>query len=207
MSAKHKTVSHTGYNFFHFPVMLSTMPTEKPKRPTPEEIAEFRASVRGIRLLTPKEVILRPKRAAAKTKLDEPVKYNDHNSEWLTEPDQVEATTILSFTRPGLQHKLLRKLRQGLIITEAELDLHGLNMVQAHHALHVFFENCQHKNLRWIRIIHGKGYRSEGRPILKNYVNQWLKHNLAVLGFHSANFRTGGVGAVNVLLKLRPTKK
>lgn len=182
--------------------MLLTMSTDKPNRPTPEEIAEFHASVRGIRLLTTKEVILRPKRATAKTKLESPRKESEHLFEWLSDSESVDAEAILSFTRPGLQHKLQRKLRQGSIVPEAELDLHGYNRIQAQHALHDFFENCLQQHLRWVRIIHGKGYRTEGHPILKNYVNQWLRHNLKVLAFHSANARTGGVGAINVLLKL-----
>ncbi|MEK7734541.1 MAG: DNA mismatch repair protein MutS, partial [Pseudomonadota bacterium] len=41
------------------------------------------------------------------------------------EPAEVETGDELIFTRPGLQHMVMRKLRRGQYAIEAELDLHG----------------------------------------------------------------------------------
>jgi DNA-nicking Smr family endonuclease len=53
-----------------------------------------------------------------------------------------------------------------------------------------------------VRIIHGKGHGShQKRPVLKQYVNHWLRQRDEVLAFCSARQVDGGTGAVYVLLK------
>ena len=53
-----------------------------------------------------------------------------------------------------------------------------------------------------MRIIHGKGNRSDDRgPVLKVKVNNWLRQHDRVQAFHSARPVDGGTGAVYVLLK------
>ena len=56
--------------------------------------------------------------------------------------------------------------------------------------------------MRCVRIIHGKGSRSEeGQPVLKHKVNYWLRCRDEVLAFTSATGRDGGTGALYVLLR------
>ncbi len=114
----------------------------------------------------------------------------------------METGDELLYRRPGLQNKLLKKLRRGQFSINAELDLHGLTIPLAKAALSEFLANSQAVNHRCIRIIHGKGLGSkEGKPILKNQLSRWLQQHDEVLAFCSARPIDGGTGAVYVLLK------
>ena len=108
---------------------------------------------------------------------------------------------ILSFSRSGLQHKVLKKLRQGKHPVEHTLDLHGLTVVDASKELLEFLGECEAAGVRHAIIIHGKGFRSKDKPVIKPMVNRWLRSVDNVLAFHSAQPKDGGNGAVYVLLK------
>ncbi len=108
---------------------------------------------------------------------------------------------ILSFSRSGLQHKILKKLRQGRNPIEQTLDLHGLTVEQARGELLEFLGECEAAGVRHAIIVHGKGFRSKDKPVIKPMVNRWLRAADNVLAFHSAQPKDGGSGAVYVLLK------
>ena len=108
----------------------------------------------------------------------------------------------LLFARSGLQHRLLRQLKRGELRPEAQLDLHGHTIAEAASLLSTFLHEAQQSGLRCIRIVHGKGHRStEGRPVLKTQLNQWLRDTPTVLAFSSAQPKDGGMGAMYVLLR------
>ena len=108
---------------------------------------------------------------------------------------------ILSFSRSGLQHNVLKKLRQGKNPIEHTVDLHGLTVEQARNELLEFFGECEAAGIRYAIIVHGKGFRSKNKPVIKPMVNRWLRAVDNVLAFHSAQPKDGGSGAVYVLLK------
>lgn len=112
-----------------------------------------------------------------------------------------ECPDILSFARSGLQHSVLKKLRQGKYPVEYTLDLHGLTIAEASKALREFLGKCEAYGLRHVIIVHGKGFRSKDKPVIKPMVNRWLRAVDNVLAFHSAQPKDGGSGAVYVLLK------
>jgi len=115
---------------------------------------------------------------------------------------EIKTGDELSFCRPGLQKRVFQDLRRGRLEIEMELDLHGLTARHAHSALEQFIRDCHRQNIRCVRIIHGKGYGSEGRqPVLKQKVNHWLSQRQDVLAFCSATSRDGGTGAAYVLLR------
>jgi len=120
----------------------------------------------------------------------------------LMEFDAVDTADELLYTRPGIQHNLLRKLRRGQIPIEAELDLHGLRIEEARTAIAQLLLQAQDRHWRCVRIIHGKGYGSDSRlPVLKNKVNGWLRQRSEVLAFCSARPEDGGTGAIYLLLR------
>ena len=108
---------------------------------------------------------------------------------------------ILSFARSGLQYSVLKKLRQGKFPIEHELDLHGLTVEQARRELQAFLGECEAVGIRNAIIVHGKGFRSKEKPVIKPMVNRWLREVDNVLAFHSAQPRDGGSGAVYVLFR------
>lgn len=114
----------------------------------------------------------------------------------------VETGDELFFKRPGVQQRVMEKLRRGQFAIEKELDLHGLTVASAEAALKQFLVHCQQHNYRCVRIIHGKGHGSKDKkPVIKNRLNQWLQKNSAILAFCSARPADGGTGAVYVLIK------
>ena len=87
-------------------------------------------------------------------------------------------------------------------MVQEELDLHGMNRVQAAHAVAEFLRHCRVRHLRCVRIVHGKGLRSRNRePVLKDKVRKWLSVRDEVLAFCQAPAADGGAGALLVLLK------
>jgi DNA-nicking Smr family endonuclease len=106
------------------------------------------------------------------------------------------------FVRPGLQQKLVRRLRRGQIPVADEADLHGMRIHQAQSVLEDFLSESRERGLRCVRVIHGKGLGSrDGRAVLKWEVDRLLRAHSAVMAFCSAQPRDGGTGAVYVLLK------
>jgi len=111
-------------------------------------------------------------------------------------PDQ------LYFERAGgAQKSVLKKLRTGKLGVEGTLDLHGQTVEEARLHLAEFLEECRQFGYRHIIIVHGKGFRSQDRPVIKPMVNYWLRQADEVLAFCSAQPKDGGTGAVYVLLR------
>lgn len=118
------------------------------------------------------------------------------------DPGELETTEELLFSRSGLQHNVMRKLRRGQFRIDAELDLHGMRVEQARQALSHFLHHCRLQSRQCVRIIHGKGYGSQQQlPVLKSKVNYWLRQHSEVLAFCSARPVDGGTGAIYLLLK------
>lgn len=113
--------------------------------------------------------------------------------------DSVSKEDLLEFIRPGIDYKILRKLRQGQYNIEAVLDLHGMNVIEAREALGQFLLHCQRNGVKHVLMIHGKGHGN--KAILKNKLNHWLRQTEYVLAFRSAKPREGGGGALYVLLR------
>jgi DNA-nicking Smr family endonuclease len=112
-----------------------------------------------------------------------------------------ECPDILAYSRGGLQNNALKKLRLGQYPVETVLDLHGMTVEQARKKLLAFLAECGTSEVRHVLIIHGKGYRSADKAVIKPMVNRWLQATDTVLAFHTAQPRDGGSGAVYVLLK------
>lgn len=111
-----------------------------------------------------------------------------------------------AWLRPGLAAGILKDLRRGRWVTQAALDLHGLNRDEARRAVSEFLAECGEAGLRCLRIVHGKGLGSPGRePVLKRLVLGWLTQRREILAFCQARAADGGAGAVIVLLQ--PNRK
>jgi DNA-nicking Smr family endonuclease len=114
----------------------------------------------------------------------------------------VGSEETLSFRRTGVQERVLSKLRNGHFVIDAELDLHGMTIPVAQQALSAFLSECQQYRIRHARIIHGKGWGSKDhKPVIKTWLNGWLRELDDVLAFCSARVEDGGTGAVYLLLR------
>lgn len=163
----------------------------------------FQQAMRGVKKtkqytkVTLPQPILNKKRQRQPFIIQEESPFSDFDKE-----PTVSSEDLLFFSRPGIQDKTLRNLRNGKYNVEAVLDLHGMTVNQAREALYHFLLRCQEENMKCISVIHGKG-RSDSPPILKNKVNNWLRQAEFVIAFCSANVRDGRSGSLYVLLKIK----
>jgi DNA-nicking Smr family endonuclease len=118
----------------------------------------------------------------------------------------LDAWFVLEFRRPGVQHGVFRKLKQGRYEAQSRLDMHRMSVEVARREIFDFIEESYRFGLRCVLIIHGKGER-ERSSILKGCVDHWLRELEPVLAFHSALPRDGGTGAVYVLLRKSEDQK
>lgn len=179
------------------------MPKKK-AHPSEEDLKAFHEAVKGVKPLKNNKIRLSTRRHPPK------VAHRRHQEE-LPDLTLNEALTLspvsseefIQYRQTGVSHKILRNLRKGQYNVEAKLDLHGMSIEKAIHAVDCFLKQCIHEGVRVALIIHGKGHHSH-MPILKNKLNHWLRDIQPVLAFCSAAPTHGSRGAIYVLLKRNP---
>ena len=106
---------------------------------------------------------------------------------------------------PGLDPRVLRRLRRGEFATQAQLDLHGSDAESARSRVESFVCDSHATGLRCLKIVHGRGRNSPGGvPVIKTSLPRWLSRGPArrlVLAYTSALPGDGGTGASYVLLR------
>lgn len=161
----------------------------------------FRQALEGVTPLAPSGRIVpasKPRKAVVSAALASPP-IADNLSDY-----GADDTAVTEFLRPGMNRMTLRKLRRGEWPIQDELDLHGLTTDGARKLLVAFLHDATQNGLRCVNVIHGKGWRSEGREgILKVHTRHWLTQHPQVLAFCEAPLHAGGGGAVCVLLRNR----
>jgi DNA-nicking Smr family endonuclease len=114
----------------------------------------------------------------------------------------LDTDDALSYRRAGIGPDVLRRLRRGEWVIQAEIDLHGLRVDEARTASGSFLREAVKRGLRCVRVVHGKGLGSKDRtPVLKNKVRGWLMQRDEVIAFCQARPAEGGAGALVVLLR------
>jgi DNA-nicking Smr family endonuclease len=106
--------------------------------------------------------------------------------------------------------EITKRLHRGDFSVQGHIDLHGLNVDDAHQAFEAFLRQSIAMGKRVVLIIHGRGLSSPAEPILKTKVYEWLTSGpwrKWVMAFSSARWCDGGAGATYVLLRQRPFSK
>jgi DNA-nicking Smr family endonuclease len=112
----------------------------------------------------------------------------------------LDGDELLAFRREHVSERTLKRLRRGEYAVQDELDLHHLRAADAEQLLKAFLGEARAGARQCVRIIHGKGLRSGGAPVLKRLVDRVLRLRGDVLAFASAPAAQGGAGALLVLL-------
>jgi len=166
----------------------------------------FRDAVGQVRRLQSRRDPSRPRPVHARPKMREA-----DEREVLRELDSplplvegLETGEEIGWLSPGLQQRVLIRLRRGHWSVQDEIDLHQMNVEAAGRSIRIFIEDSLAGGKRCVKIIHGKGLRSgPAGPRLKSVTARVLSRHPKVLAFASAPPTDGGTGAVYVLLKQR----
>ena len=169
-----------------------------------EDSELFRRTVGPVKPLRDERFVQTPRRRAGRARFTRAGRVAAITEHLARIDPLVAGGEPLSHRRPGVPESVLRKLRRGEYGLDDELDLHGLNLTQARHALHDFLAETLARHALCVRIIHGKGLRSGSRgPVIKSAVDAVLRQTAAVAAYVSAGHGDGGTGAVLVLLSTR----
>lgn len=182
---------------------------ERERREAAIAASEFRREIGDISPLRPTGRVLPPRPRPApvpmQTRRDERAVLDEALSDEFDPEALLDIDESLSYCRPGVAPDVVRKLRRGAWVVQAQIDLHGLRRDEAREALGEFLRASLKRGLRCVRVIHGKGLGSIGKePVLKGKVRGWLAQKAEVLAFCQARPHDGGAGAVIVLLQPGP---
>ncbi len=110
-----------------------------------------------------------------------------------------------------MDRKTFGRLKQGRLMPEGKIDLHGMTQDRAHPALAQFILRAQTQGKRLVLVITGKGKQDRGDDlipvrtgVLRHQVPQWLSVpplSQAVLQITQAHQKHGGGGAYYVYLR------
>ncbi len=106
----------------------------------------------------------------------------------------------------GISREKMKQLGAGKPPIDIEIDLHGMTRNEALLTLEKMLEAAVDEKYRVLCIVHGRGLHSQGKPVLKEMVYQWLKsgpyarHILAAI----PTPYTGGGSCLVLLRRNRP---
>jgi DNA-nicking Smr family endonuclease len=173
-----------------------------------DDDAAFAEAMAGVRKLEHTQHTLQPR-------YREPVPLSAREREVIAELDALvsgkgpfdirDSDEVMEGSVPGLDPRVLRRLRRGEFTPQADLDLHGSNAATARVLVEAFIVESHARGLRCLRIVHGRGNRSRnGEAVLKPSLPRWLARGparLIVLAWTSARQADGGSGASYILLR------
>ena len=178
----------------------------RPPRSRPADDVAFQSLFADVTPLRPDNRVrhtpVPPRPVPGQRSRDDPAALAGGLSDWTPWDAGLDTGDPLLHVRAGVPAHTLRRLRRGQVAVDAELDLHGMTVAEAHAAFASFLVRCRDRDLRCVRIIHGKGLSSPGgEPVLKKRVVGWLAQRDEVLAYCQAKPNGGGSGAVVALLR------
>jgi DNA-nicking Smr family endonuclease len=109
----------------------------------------------------------------------------------------------VEWVNPLYRQLVIEKLHAGKFSVKDSVDLHGLTLCEAEAEVEEFLHQAVSRRLRCVKIIHGRGLRSPGGPVLKKALISLLsgKYRKRVMAFVTARQCDGGLGALYILLR------
>jgi DNA-nicking Smr family endonuclease len=111
----------------------------------------------------------------------------------------------MEWRRPGMKRDVTKRLHRGDFSVQECIDLHGITRAEAEGELEGFFREAVSRRVTCVKVIHGRGLRSSGGPVIKETVKELFARSLRkyVLAYATARNCDGGLGATYVLLDTR----
>ena len=180
------------------------MKRKKPAAVSAEDASLFREAIGDVRRIEVEEVVTdRPPPAPVPRMRARDEAEALRESRFLPDDAAFDGAEPLSYRRDEISARTLKRLAAGQYSVQDEIDLHHLRMADAESTLKQFLNQSRNEDRFCVRVIHGKGLRSESGPVLKALVDRLLRQRGDVLAFASAPANQGGTGAVLVLLNRR----
>jgi DNA-nicking Smr family endonuclease len=111
----------------------------------------------------------------------------------------------MEWRRPGMKRDITERLHRGDFSVQECIDLHGITRAEAEEEIEEFFREAVRRGVTCVKVIHGRGLRSPGGPVIKETVKELFARSLRkyVLAYATARNCDGGLGATYVLLDTR----
>jgi DNA-nicking Smr family endonuclease len=111
----------------------------------------------------------------------------------------------IEWTGPRTRKDVTERLHEGHFSVQDYVDLHGMSLAEAEAALTAFMRQSLSRGFFCVKVIHGRGLRSPGGPVLKKAIQKWLQTSFSkwVVAYASAKDCDGGLGATYVILRTR----
>lgn len=189
-------------------------PPTPPPEPEVEALSDADLFLREIGGATKLDKASRGRSQPVETERAVQVRQSDEAEAYAQLSDLVEGTGAFDISdsdeyiegiAPGLDRRLLTRLRRGDFAVQGHVDLHGLTKEEARIRVEGFVHESRLRGRRCVLIVHGRGLNSKDQiPVLKESVRLWLTRgriSRGVLCFATARPTDGGAGAVYVLLR------
>lgn len=118
---------------------------------------------------------------------------------------RVKPNDFVEWKLDGVQPNVFRTFKQGGYEIQKTLDLHKVGIERARVLVSNLIDRCIDLDYRCVRILHGRGEKSNPPAELKSHVLHWLRQHKDVIALSSAPNQLGGTGAV--LVKVRKGRK
>ncbi len=111
----------------------------------------------------------------------------------------------MEWVSPNIRKDIAQRLHDGLFSVQDFIDLHGMTVNEAEEEFGRFLKEAIRKNLFCVKVIHGRGLRSQRGPVLKEALKKWLHGAFRkwVLAYSSARDCDGGLGATYIILRTK----
>ncbi|NLW33994.1 Smr/MutS family protein [Syntrophorhabdus aromaticivorans] len=186
---------------------------ESGKASCQDEQLAYAEAMEGVRTIPPGKGLVRrkaPTKTLRTTAEDDPKTLIENA---LRDKHQLNVTNMPEFMEgyaDGTNPLTLEKLRGGKFSVQKILDLHGYSIEEARESFEDFICSSVRAGINCVKVIHGRGLKSKGTPILKEKLKTWIiqaMHRKWITAFSSALMCDGGPGATYVLLRKTPGKK
>ena len=114
-------------------------------------------------------------------------------------------TDFVEWKLDGVQPKVFSMFQSGGYQIQKTLDLHKVGITRARDLVWNLIQRSIDLDFRCVRILHGRGEKSQPPAQLKSHVVHWLKQHKDVIALSTAPQHLGGTGAV--LVKIRKGHK